>query len=279
MAGGLAAVIEAAKAAAEARGVELRCRSRVERVAIEGGRVRAVVLEGGESMPADVVVVTTDPQTALRELVGVPQLPDRLAEDSRRWRARGTTAQLLLAVDGPFLLGDEPVHNLRIPASLDALEKAMDPVRRGRIAEHLALDVHVPSVEDPSLCPEGHAVVSVLAHGVPEMVEGSWSDERRSLVVDAILAQLSEVAPGLRDRVVTLQLSTPADLAEEYGLTGGHLHHGEQAPDQLLFMRPSVDIAHHRTPVQGLFLAGSGCHPGGGLRGTAGRLGAEAVLG
>ncbi|MEQ9318937.1 MAG: NAD(P)/FAD-dependent oxidoreductase, partial [Polyangiaceae bacterium] len=278
VAGGPAAVVEAAAAAAKARGVELRTDARVAQIVIEHGRVRAVRLADGESLPTDTVVATTDPQTTLRRLVGVPQLPDPLAEDSRRWRARGTAAQLLLALDGPFLVGEEAVEGLRIPASLDALEQAMDPVRRRRFADRLALDVHVPSVDDPSLCPDGHAVVSVLAYGVPEVVEGEWSDEKKASLFDVVMGQLAEVAPTLRDRVVAHQLSTPADLAREYGLAGGHLHHGEQAPDQLLFMRPSVDAAHHRTPIAGLFLGGSGCHPGGGLRGTAGRLAAEAVL-
>lgn len=279
VAGGPAAVIEAAIAAAKKRGVELRTDARVERIVVEGGRVRAVTLADGEQLATDVVIATTDPRTTLRALVGIPQLPDALAEDVRRWRARGTTAQLLLALDGSFVLGEERVESLRIPASLDTLERAMDPVRRGRLAERLALDVHVPSVDDPSLCPEGHAVVSVLAHGVPEALEGGWTDERRATLVESVLGQLAEVAPTLPDRIVAHQLMTPADLARDYGLAGGHLHHGEQAPDQLLFMRPSVEAAHHRTPIAGLFLAGSGCHPGGGLRGTAGRLGAEAVLG
>jgi phytoene dehydrogenase-like protein len=276
VAGGAAAFVAAAAADAEAAGVEILCESPVARIVIERQAVCAVELESGERIDADAVVATTDPKTTLGKLVGAPFLTDGLAEDTRRIRARGTTAHLALALSAPLHTRDgAAVEALRTPATLDDLERAMDPVRHGRVAERLALDVSVPSIEDPSLCPDGHAVVTVLVHGVPA---SAIDDAVRERVRSAVIQQITEHCPDLPDQIVAHELVTPADIAARHRIAGGHLHHAEHAPDQLLFMRPSVDCARYATPIAGLFLGGSGSHPGGGLTATAGRLAAGALL-
>ena len=153
-----------------------------------------------------------------------------------------------------------------------------DPVKYGRFAERPVLDVRVPTLEDPDLAPEGRHVVTILAHSAPYSLKGGWNDAARQALRRAILAVLEHHAPGLGERVLGSELLTPADLERRYGLTGGQLHHGEPALDQLLHMRPDPECARGATPLPGLFLCGSGSHPGGGISGIPGLLGARAVL-
>ena len=136
----------------------------------------------------------------------------------------------------------------------------------------------VPSVDDPSLAPAGKDIVSILAHAAPYNLKGGWTSEARARFGDAVVEALERVAPGTRDRIVAREVMTPVDLEVRYGLTGGHIHHGEHALDQLLFMRPTPKLARYKTPIEGLYLGGSGSHPSGGVTCQPGALAAEAIL-
>jgi phytoene dehydrogenase-like protein len=277
IAGGPAALTEALTKAAEAQGVAITTGTRVRRIVTDGFGVGGVELEDGERIEAGRVVSSVDPKQTFLELVGSEWIDERLATDMRRLRARGTTAKVHLGIEGILELADgKAVNAMRTGETLDDIEKAYDAVKYRQMSKHPVLDVRV--WDDEGMCPEGHQSVSILAHFAPYDLEAGWSDETRAQLGDAVVAELERYCPGISERVVERQVLTPLDLEEQFGLTEGHVLHGEHAHDQMLFMRPSVDCAHYATPLDGLFLCGSGCHPGGGITCAPGALAARAIL-
>jgi phytoene dehydrogenase-like protein len=275
--GGPAALADALEAAATTHGATVRRQAPVASIRVEGKRVRAVVLEGGEELAADVVVATCDPRHTFLSLVGARKIPQRLADDIRVVRMRGTTAKVHLALSGPLELADgTAVECLRTGEKLDDLERAFDPVKYRSLPERPMVEARVWSASD--VCPEGHSVVSLLVHHAPFDLEGGWTDAQKERLADAAVRELARHCPTVPERIVARDVLSPADLASRYRLTGGHLHHGEHAIDQLLFMRPTVDCARYATPITGLYLGGSGSHPGGGVTCAPGALAARAVL-
>ncbi len=269
--GGPAALTSALLAAAKAQGVEIRLGARVERIHLEARAVRHVTLADGEEITPSLVVSACDPKQTFLDLVGQRWLPTRLARDCTNIRSRGTTAKVHLALSAPLqqAASSEPFDILRTGESLDDLERAFDAVKYRRFSERPVLEVRQPSPE----------VASILVHFAPYDLEGGWNDAQREALGDAVVRELARHCPNVTDVVEAREVLTPADLEARYGLTEGHIHHGEHAPDQLLFMRPTIECAHHRTPVEGLWLCGSGTHPGGGITCAPGMLAAEAVLG
>jgi phytoene dehydrogenase-like protein len=161
---------------------------------------------------------------------------------------------------------------------MDYLEQAYDAAKYGRFSERPYLDIRIPSLNDPSLAPEGQHVMSIWAQYAPyQLREGTWAEEGDKLA-NTVLNTLAEYAPNIWDLIVQRQVLTPADLEATYGLAEGSVYHGEMMLDQLFFMRPVAGWAQYRTPVQGLYLCGAGAHPGGGVTGEPGRLAAQAVL-
>lgn len=292
IAGGPPALIAALVAAARAAGADLRTGAEVAGIRLGRGRgaggagvtgVAGVTLVSGETIDAPVVVSSADPKRTMLGLLAPGSLPLKIEDEFRRLRCRGTTAKVHLALSGPLELGggdgrrDEAI---RIGGGhVDHLERAFDAVKYRQFSERPHLEIRVPTVADPSLAPVGHHVVSILASFAPYDLEGGWTEAARERLGDAVVAVLERHVPGIRRRIVAREVLTPADLEVRFALTGGQLHHGELALDQLLVMRPAPSAARYATPVPGLFLGGSGSHPGGGVRPTAGLLAAEAVLG
>ncbi|MAE75601.1 MAG: hypothetical protein CMJ85_01875 [Planctomycetes bacterium] len=280
--GGPAALIDALLAACEERGVVVRTGTPVTRIRTANGCIAGITTADGEDVDAPIVAASCDPKRTMLELLAPCQLPLEVEESLRVVRTRGTTAAIHLALDGPLEFRDREgvaIECARISGgSLDELERAFDAVKYRRFSERPALDVRVPTLEDPSLAPEGHQVVSILASFVPREVDGGWDDTQREALGAAVVERLAAAAPSVRDRIVARAVWTPEDLEADYGLTGGHLQHGEHALDQLLFMRPAPSCAHYRTPVKGLFLCGSGSHPGGGITGQPGALAAKEIV-
>jgi phytoene dehydrogenase-like protein len=158
------------------------------------------------------------------------------------------------------------------------LERAFDAVKYRALSAHPHLEIRVPTVADPSLAPPGHHVVSILASYAPHDIDGGWTEERRAALLESVLSVLESHAPQVRERLVAHELLAPPDIASRYAVTGGQLHHGEPALDQLLVLRPAPSAARYATAVPGLYLGGSGSHAGGGVTCTAGWLAAGAVL-
>jgi phytoene dehydrogenase-like protein len=279
--GGPAALVESLRKAFEAAGGQIELYADVARILVRGGAVCGVRCAGGLALEAPVVVACCDPKRALLELIEPGVLPLAVEEQIAALRMRGTTAKVNLALDGRLAFRDrsgERHARAFVADDLDEIERAFDAAKYRACSERPHLDVSVPSVGDPSLAPEGKDVVSILAHCAPRDLQGGWSDEARARFGDAVVDALERVAPGTRDRILAREVLCPAEIERRYGLTGGHIHHGEHALDQLLFMRPAPALARYRTPIEGLYLGGSGSHPGGGVTGRPGALAARAVL-
>jgi phytoene dehydrogenase-like protein len=238
-------------------------------------------LAGGERIEAPVVAASCDPKHLFLNLLAPGVIPYRLEHRIRMFRTRGTTAQLLLALDTPVRFACRPEANgiafARTGGSLTRLEKAFDAVKYRTFSETPALEVHVPTVAAPDLAPAGHSVMSVLIHFAPYDLEAGWDEAQKERLGNRVVEILETHVPGLKSTIVSGQILSPRDLEERYGITGGHIHHGEHSLDQLL-MRPAPECSEYRTPVPGLFLCGAGSHPGGGLTCGPGALAASSIL-
>jgi phytoene dehydrogenase-like protein len=278
--GGAWRVVRALEAAAQRRSVEIRLEAEVEEILVEANRVRGVRLAGGETIPSKRVAASCDPRRTFGHLLPGHHLPRHLLERMQHYRGTGTTAKVHLAVEGPVRFRGrewELTARARIADGLNAMERAFDPIKYGHLPEVPWLDVFVPTVEAPELAPkEGH-VVSVLVHSVPYSLKRGWTAEAKGALEARVLRILEDHCPGLPGHVVGTETLTPLDLEARFGLVEGHLHHGDHALDQLL-VRPTPECARYATPIDGLFLCGSGSYPGGGLTGMPGLLGARRML-
>jgi phytoene dehydrogenase-like protein len=285
--GGMGALTTAMAQAAQARGAAIRTGARVSHVLVKDGAVRGVVLATGEEIAARAVVSAADPRQTLLAMVGATELGPDVAGKMRNYRCTGTAAKLNLALSRlprfAALAGDGAgdgalTGRIHIGPGIDDLERAFDAVKYGEISAHPTLDVTIPSLLDDSLAPPGAHVMSVHAQFVPYAPRaGDWSS-RRAELVKTIVQTLAVYAPDLPDAIVGHELLTPADLESEYGLSGGHLLHGEPALDQLFAFRPLLGWAQYRTPIRGLYLCGSGTHPGGVVTGASGANASRAVI-
>jgi phytoene dehydrogenase-like protein len=173
----------------------------------------------------------------------------------------------------PYLSGA-----LSISPSIDYLEEAYDDAKYGRFSRRPYMDIVIPTMTDPSMAPPGKHVMSIFVQYAPyELAEGTWPEQREALG-DTVIDTLSEYIPGLRELILHRQVVTPWDLEETFGLTQGNIFHGELGLEQLFFLRPAAGWADFTTPVAGLYLCGSGAHPGGGVMGAPGQLAAQRML-
>lgn len=280
-AGGMGAVGTALATAAKARGVSINCSTRVMRIATEAGRTSGVVLESGECLKARIVVSNADPRTTMKTLVGYPQLDTGFVRRIESIRMRGATAKLHLALDGlPEFTGLSTAQlgqRLLFAPGLGYMERAFNPSKYRRHSAEPVIEFCIPTLHDSSLAPAGKHVLSALVQYAPYTLENGW-DEGRDTFIDLVLNKLAMCAPRIREQVVASELLTPVDLEHEFGMEGGHWHHGEIAVDQLLMLRPVPLAAQYAMPIDGLYLCGAGTHPGGGVMGLAGRNAAREIV-
>lgn len=282
--GGVGSLIDALAAAATAAGAELRYDAPVETITIDesedGLRARGVALASGERLSARRVVSSADPQRTFLEFVGTRHLEIGFTNRIRRLRCEGYVAKLHLALSGlPEITGlDHPDGRMIIAAEPDALEFAFDDAKYGEYSADPVVEFLIPSLHDVSLAPEGQHVLSAQVMYVPANLKGGWSEAAKAALTGRVLDTLEQYAPGLRNLVLHAELLTPADLEQQYRVTGGHWHHTEFAVDQMLMMRPTYEAAQYSTPIPGLYLCGAGCHPGGGLMGGPGHNAAKEIL-
>ena len=281
--GGMGVLSEALAEAARRHGAEVRTGAEVERIRIEDGVATGVLLANGEEIRADCVVSGLDPRRTFFGLVGAPRLGPEFNRRVANIRLQGTTAALHLLLDGLPPLPDAAErlsgHTLVAP-DLDYLERAGDDAKYGRCSSRPHLDMVVPTLHNPALAPPGRHLASIQIRYAPyRLRSGNWEDgAARDALLASVLDVLDEFLPGLRARIVDHRLLTPLDLEADFGLTGGDEYHGQMGLDQLLFMRPVPGWGRYRTPVERLFLCGSGTHPGGGVTGGPGRLAAREIL-
>jgi phytoene dehydrogenase-like protein len=282
--GGMGALTQALAAAAKGFGAEVRTGATVARIATRDGQATGVVLSTGEEIPARAVVSNADPRRTLLGLVDPIDLDPDFIQKIRNYRAMGTIGKVHLALNGlPEFAGAKVAGNgalsgrIHIGPEIDYLERAYDAAKYGDFSPHPYCDVTIPTVTDPSLAPSGKHVMSIVAQFAPAKLKtGDWKS-RRDAFGDAVVDTVAAYAPNLKKLVAHRQVLTPLDLEETYGLTGGHVFHGETALDQVFTMRPVLGWAQYRTPVRGLYLCGSGTHPGGGVTGAPGSNAAREV--
>jgi phytoene dehydrogenase-like protein len=278
--GGVAAVVDALVARCRRLGVELLTDARVEALRTDGDRVIGARLADGGELEAELVLSSLDPRRTLLELVPPTVLPVRAQDAARAFRCRGASAFVRVALGKPPAFtgaGDAPVERACTAGRLDDLERAADALKYGELPEEPWFDVRVPSAADASLAPAGAAVAILTAHGVPHDLAAD-ADFARTRLADAAVAALERAAPGAGADVLASDVLLPSDLEARFGASGGHLHGGELALDQLLVLRPSLPLARFDPALPGLVLGGGGNHPSGAFPGHAGRLAARAAL-
>jgi phytoene dehydrogenase-like protein len=279
--GGTGALAAALLRSAEANGVEVRAGVEVVELLTRGTRLAGVRTGEGETIEAVTVVSAVDPKRTLR-LVDPEVLGPHMIWRAENIRQPGATAKVNLALGGlpsfPGSSEDRLRGRIVIGHSIDHLERAKDAWKYGHVAEEPWLEVTIPSLSDPSLAPAGKHVMSVLFEAAPRHLrDAAWSTERERLGELAVKV-LERFAPGLGELIEACQVITPEDLETDYGLTGGHVYHAEHGLDQFFGWRPLNGQARYRFVVDGLYLAGSGAHPGGGITGGPGANAAKAVL-
>ena len=283
--GGMGGVTQAMAAAARSFGVEIRTSAPVQEICTRGGAVTGVVLERGEELTAPTVVTTAHPAVSFLRLVDRSALPDDFVTDIERWKSRSGVVKVNLAVDRLPNFSSKPgfdpdVHGgtIVLAESVDEVQGGFQDAVSGRASSRPFADIAIPSVFDDPLAPPGHHVVSMFTQWVPH--EWSQSPHRAEVEAhaDAVVARVEEVAPGFTDSVLHRQVIGPHEMETEYGLVGGNIFHGELSASQLFHARPAAGYADLRTPVRGLYQAGSGTHGGGGVTGIPGRNVVRQVL-
>lgn len=283
-AGGMGAVTQAMASAAQAAGAEIRTGAEVIEIHVKNGSATGVLLSTGEEILAKAVVSNADPKRTLLKLTDPIHLSPDFVQKLQHYRGNGTVAKVNLALSGlptftALKNGDSGAlrGRIHIGHEIDYLERAFDESKYGNFSRQPYLEATIPSLTDPTLAPDGKHVMSVYMQYAPYKLKGDWESQRKSLG-QTVVQTLTRYAPNLPELILTHQIITPQDLEDKYGLTGGQIFHGELALDQFFTMRPLLDWARYRTPIENLYLCGSGTHPGSGLTGGSGANAAREIL-
>ena len=282
--GGMGALSQALAEAAKTAGAEIRTAADVSSVAGAEGDAPKVILRSGEEIESRAVVSNADPRSTFLNLVDPIDLDPNFLSKMRNYRAPGTAAKINLALSGlpafRGVNGNDPKSKLggriHVGYEIDYLERAFDASKYGEFSAEPYLDITIPSLGDASLAPEGKHVMSIHVQFAPYKLNGDWRTRREEFEKN-VIGLLENYAPGLRELIVAQQVITPLDLEQTYGLSGGHIHHGEQSLDQFFTFRPLIGWAQYRTPLKRLYLCGAGTHPGGGLTGLPGANAAREI--
>jgi phytoene dehydrogenase-like protein len=283
--GGMGAVSNAIADSARSRGAEIRTNAGVKTIGIQEGRARGVVLENGEEVEAAIVVSNLTPQETFLHLVDARELPADVADSIRKYRSEGTSCKINLALDGlpdfralPGAPGPQHRATMHICPSLEYVERAWDDAKYGLPSQSPLLELTIPTMYDPSLAPPGKHIMGIFLQYAPYTLRDAHWDELREPFAYRVFDLIEEYAPGFRELIVAKQVLTPLDLERRFGLTGGNIFHGEMSLDQMFVLRPVAGCARYRTPIRGLYLCGSGTHPGGGVMGAPGYNAAREIL-
>jgi phytoene dehydrogenase-like protein len=284
--GGTGGVSYAIANAAQAHGAEIRTEAPVARIRTKAGRAIGVVLEDGEEIEAAVILSSADAKVTFLDLLEPGTLDPAFEAEVRRFKFRGSSGKVNLAVDRlpdfTCLPGDgEHLRGaISFSPSMDDMERAYDDAKYGRWSRAPYVDMIIPTLVDPQMAPPGKHVISCFVQYAPYRLDpdlGTWDDNREAFG-DTVVERIAEFAPNIRDVIVGRQVLTPLDIERTIGLTEGNIFQGELSLEQLFFNRPVPGYARFRTPIRDLWLSGSSTHPGGGLMGANGRLAALEVL-
>src|SRR5438874_11519234 len=282
--GGTGAISNAIADAAREAGVEIRTQAGIVKILTKNGKATGVVLQNGDEVFADVVSSSVDPNLTFLKLMDASELPPEFVEEVRRYKFRGSSGKVNLALDAlpDFTCMPGPGAHLRgaisISPSVEYMERAYDDAKYGNFSRRPYIDMVIPSLTDPSVAPAGKHVMSCFVQYAPyKLKEGTW-DEKKEAFGDAVIDTIAEYAPNIKSIIRGRQIVTPLDLEREFGLTEGNIFQGELSLEQLFFLRPVPGWAQYRTPVKNLYMCGSATHPGGGIMGAPGRLAAMQIL-
>src|SRR5467141_750576 len=282
--GGTGAISNAIGESAREAGAEIRTEAPIAKIILKNGQAKGVVLENGDEIFADVISSSVDPRLTFMKMVGEQHLPGDFVDDIKRYKFRGSSGKVNLALDalpdfkclpgaGPHLRGA-----VSISPSVEYMERAYDDAKYGRYSRRPYIDIVIPSLTDPSIAPPGKHVMSCFVQYAPyNLKEGSW-DEKREEFGDTVIDTIAEHAPNIKDIILHRQVLTPLDLEREFGLSEGNIFQGELTLEQLFFLRPAPGWAQYRTPIRNLYMCGSATHPGGGIMGASGRNAAMEIL-
>ena len=287
--GGAGAITLAMAAAAKQAGAEIRTGADIVEIRVKDGIATGVALASGEEISARAVVSNADPKRTLMRLVDPAHLSPDFVQKIKNYRSMGTVAKINLALSAlpeftALKAGSRSTGNgnwlrsrIQISPEIDYLERAFDESKYGNFSRHPYIEITFPSLSDPSLAPAGQHVMSIYMQYAPyKLKNGDWENQRIALG-ETVVKTIAQYAPNLPQVILRHQIITPKDLEETYGLTGGHIFHGELALDQFFTMRPLLDWARYRTPIEHLYLCGSGTHPGTGLTGGSGANAAREI--
>jgi phytoene dehydrogenase-like protein len=283
--GGIGEVAASIAGSARSAGAEIRTSAVVEKIVIREGRACGVVLAGGEEIEAATVASNLDPPTTFLKLVGERELEPEFVRAIRLYRTEGTSMKFNLALRGlpeftalPDAPGPQHRATMHICPSIDYVERAWDDAKYGRPSAEPLLELTLPTMYDPSLAPPGRHILGIFLQYAPyTLAEGAW-DELREPYTAQVLDLVARYAPNIHSIVEHVQALSPLDLERRFGITGGNIFHGEMSLDQMFVMRPVAGWARYRTPIGGLYLCGSGAHPGGGVMGAPGYNAAREML-
>lgn len=282
--GGTGAISNAIADAAREAGVEIKTRAGVAQILVKDGKAVGVTTGAGDEYRAPIVASSVDPSLTFLKLLEPKHLSDEFRDEVKRYKYRGSSGKVNLALDGlpNFACLPGEGHHLRgaisISPSVEYMERAYDDAKYGNYSRRPYIDIVIPSLTDPSVAPPGKHVMSCFVQYAPyKLKEGTW-DEKREAFADNVIDTIAEYAPNLKNIIVGRQVVTPLDLEREWGLTEGNIFQGELSLEQLFFLRPVPGWAQYKTPIKNLWMCGSATHPGGGIMGAPGRLAALEIL-
>jgi len=283
--GGTGAISNAIGAAAREAGVEIRTGVSVGQIMIKDGRATGVALSTGEEIQASVVSSSLDPNMTFLKLMSEKDLPADFVDEVRRYKYRGSSGKVNMALSGLPEFGCLPGNGrhlrgaMSISPSMEYMERAYDQAKYGEFSSRPYIDMVIPSLTDPSVAPPGQHVLSCFVQYAPyKLKPGLHWDTQREAFGDAVVDTISQYAPNLKSLIIGRQVITPLDIERSIGLTEGNIFQGELSLEQLFFLRPVAGWARYRTPIDSLYMCGSATHPGGGIMGAPGRLAALEIL-
>ena len=282
--GGTGAISNAIADAAREAGTEICTQAAIAKILVKAGKAIGVVLQNGDEIRGDIISSSVDPRLTFTKMLDERELPDDFLAEVRRYKFRGSSGKVNLALDAlpDFKCMPGAGAHLRgaisISPDVEYMERAYDDAKYGDYSKHPYIDMVIPSLTDPSVAPPGKHVMSCFVQYAPyKLREGTW-DEKREAFGDNVINTLAEYAPNIKNIIVGRQVLTPLDLERDFGLSEGNIFQGELSLEQLFFLRPVPGWAQYRTPIKNLYMCGSATHPGGGIMGAPGRLAALEIL-
>jgi phytoene dehydrogenase-like protein len=283
--GGTGAISDAIADAAREAGAEIRVQAPIAKIIVKNGRATGVVLADGDELYADIISSSVDPRLTFTKFLDKGTLPGEFLEDVNRYKYRGSSGKVNLALDAlpDFKAMPGPGAHLRgaisISPSVEYMERAYDDAKYGDFSRRPYIDMVIPTLTDPSIAPPGKHIMSCFVQYAPYKLRPglNWDDQKEAFG-DNVINTIAEYAPNIRDIILHRQIVTPLDLEREFGLSEGNIFQGELSLEQLFFLRPVPGWAQFRTPIKNLYMCGSATHPGGGIMGGPGRLAALEIL-